>query len=110
LRALEALTELVSLLLRYAYEGLHSSDDESIPGVKTIPRKGVISSGLKVRDMRVYRLYENLLKDIAKLVKEYTRRLWDLDKLDRRVCEKCYNEFMGYEGQRECYRCRCKGE
>ena len=109
-RDIEALRWAV---LQIAYEPV-TDDPLGVPGTHAIPPKGHIGPGLTVHDARVYRVHESIRKKIDRfywrLREETIRELRDVYALHKRICEKCYNEFMGYEGQRECYRCRSKGE
>jgi len=62
----------------------------------------------------LHKVYEDMAAEVGQFYEtfkaKYTKRLWDVYELDKRLCKTCYDEFMGYEWQRECYRCRSKGE
>ena len=102
-----------------------NDDPLGVPGTHAIPAKGQTSGGLAVHDEWLHEIYEDMAeereqicKDMAKEIGQiyetfkdkYTRRLWAVYELQKRVCETCYDDFMGYEWQKSCYRCRSKGE
>jgi len=87
-----------------------NDDPLGVPGTHAIPAKGQTSGGLAVRDERLHRVYEDMAAEVGQFYEtfkaKYTKRLWDVYELQKRVCETCLDEFMGYEWQKECYRCR----
>ena len=109
-RLLEAFTTAV---LVDAYE-TEKDDPMGIPGFPSIPQKGQTSSGLGVRDERLHKVYEDMARELGQIYEgfkeKYTRRLWSVYDLEKRVCETCGGSFMGLEWQGECYVCRSKGE
>ena len=91
-----------------------NDDPLGVPGTHAIPAKGQTSGGLAVRDERLHKVYEDMAAEVGQFYEtfkdKYTKRLWAVYDLQKRVCETCLDEFMGYEWQKECYRCRSKGE
>ena len=90
-----------------------TDDGLGIPGVHAIPEKGYVSGGLRVHDEQLHKIYEDMVTELAQFFEyfkaKYTKRLWRLAELEKRICETCGVSFNGNESQVECYVCR-RGE
>ena len=106
---LKQLNAFCTAVLLDAYQPA-TDDPLGVPGTHAIPAKGQTSGGLAVHDERLHKIYEDMAAEVGQFYEyfkaKYKRRLWDVYELQKRVCETCYDEFMGYEWQKTCYRCR----